>query len=125
MRRAARLAVPVVAGVLVAAGAYAVLDGGEEPTRPASAAPAASPGRAVFARMGCGSCHRLAVAGARGGQAPDLDARLPVYTAATLRAKIVDPGAGSPTPGAMPDDFDERMTEAELDALVAFLLEAR
>ena len=74
--------------------------------------------------MGCGGCHTLAAASAHGEIGPDLDARLPSHTAATLRAKILDP----PTSEAfaqMPTDFGERMSDAELDALVAFLLESR
>jgi cytochrome c oxidase subunit II len=81
-------------------------------------------GRAVFARMGCGSCHRLAAAGGHGQIGPDLDALLPGYGAASLRAKIVEPyPAGAPTyMPAMPRDFGARMSAGELDALVAFLL---
>ena len=45
--------------------------------------------------------------------------------AATLRAQILDPGATAPA-GAfatMPADFGERMSDAELDELVAVLLQ--
>ena len=75
--------------------------------------------------MGCGGCHRLAAARATGPIGPDLDERLPGHTAASLRAKIVDPGATAPGDAfaTMPGDFGERMTDAELDALVAFLLQ--
>lgn len=81
-------------------------------------------GRAAFARMGCGGCHRLAAGGGRGQVGPDLDALLPGYGAASLRAKIVEPyPAGEPTYiPAMPRDYGSRMSAGELDALVAFLL---
>lgn len=84
-----------------------------------------SAGRIVFARMGCGGCHRLAAGG--GSEidvGPDLDQLLPSYDAAPLRAKIVDPyPAGEPQSFAvMPRDFGSRMSATELDALVAFLL---
>lgn len=84
-------------------------------------------GRIVFARMGCGGCHRLAAGGGSGIEVgPDLDRALPDYDAASLRAKIVDPyPAGEPQGFAvMPRDFGRRMRATELDALVAFLLSA-
>jgi mono/diheme cytochrome c family protein len=98
--------------------------GGTASTPPAAAAALpgdARAGRAVFARMGCGSCHRLAAAGSSGQIGPPLDQVLPNHTAGSLRAKIVDPGGGS----VMPTDFARRMSAADLRALVAFLLAAR
>jgi mono/diheme cytochrome c family protein len=89
---------------------------------PAAALPGdARAGRAVFARMGCGSCHRLAAAGSSGQIGPPLDQVLDRHTAASLRAKITAPGGGS----IMPQDFARRMSPADLRALVAFLLAAR
>ena len=113
--------VPVLAGLVAAGVVLALLSagGGEQP-RAAASLPAAD-GRAVFARMGCGGCHRLAAARSRGHAGPDLDAVLGSYDAASLRRQIVDP---APSEGfaAMPTGFGERMTGAELSALVAFLL---
>jgi mono/diheme cytochrome c family protein len=71
--------------------------------------------------MGCGGCHHLAAANANGPIGPDLDARLPAHTRESLTAQILAPGAES----GMPTDFGERMSDAELEALVAFLLSAR
>jgi mono/diheme cytochrome c family protein len=88
------------------------------PAAPAGGAPA---GRAVFARMGCGSCHHLTAARSSGGFGPDLDRKLPNHTRASLRAKILAPGTGS----MMPPDFGARMSDAQLDALVTFLLAPR
>jgi len=77
--------------------------------------------RLVFAEMGCGSCHRLAAAGSNGPIGPSLDDALPRHTRASLLAKISDPGAGS----LMPGDFARRMSPAQLQALVTFLLATR
>jgi mono/diheme cytochrome c family protein len=75
--------------------------------------------------MGCGSCHRLTAGEGIGFVGPDLDTVLPNYDAAMLRAKITNPYPSGPT-----DSFEQmpafagRMSAAELDALVAFLLSA-
>ena len=114
-----RVAAPLLAGVVAAAAAFAVtasLD--DEATRAPRAADRPPEGRAVFTRMGCGSCHRLAAAGATGEIGPSLDERLPNHTRSSLRAVIVDP----PRSSQMPDDFGARLEAAELDALVTFLL---
>jgi hypothetical protein len=70
--------------------------------------------------MGCGSCHHLSAAGSAGDIGPDLDLKLPSHTRASLSAKILVPGVSS----LMPSDFGARMSDAELDALVTFLLAA-
>ena len=120
-------AVTVAAGLAaaVAASAVAVLttDGGAggkaPPQRPAGGTQ--STGAALFARMGCGGCHRLAAAGANGRFGPDLDRRLPAHTSESLAAQILSPRPGM----GMPTNFGERMSDAELHALVGFLLAAR
>jgi len=77
-------------------------------------------GRRVFAAMGCGSCHRLAAAGSTGTIGPDLDEELVGHDRESLVHSIVRaPGRSLAT---MPDDYRERLTDAELDALVSFLL---
>ena len=119
----AALAVAVLGAVLV--GVAAVTAGGGAGPDPA-VAPAAdrAPGLAVFAAQGCGSCHTFAPAGATGTMAPDLDASLDGKPAGFIRESIVDPAAAA-EPGwsgdTMPQDYEERMTPQELDALVAFL----
>ena len=90
------------------------------PDDPAPARATVDPGRAVYARLGCGSCHTLAATGSHGQIGPDLDARLAHHTAASLRHVVLEPPGG-----LMPDDFGARTTDAELDALVAFLLAGR
>ena len=146
MSAARRVWIPVAAGVAVAAAVFAVVllatsggSGGDErgasaqgpaPAPAAAAATGSAPtttgraaaaGRLVFAEMGCGSCHRLAAAGSSGPIGPSLDDVLPHHTRASLLAKIRDPGTGS----VMPGDFARRMSPAQLQALVAFLLAAR
>ena len=80
-------------------------------------------GRALFARMGCGSCHRFAAGEGIGFVGPDLDTVLPDYDAAMLRAKITNPyPSGPPEEFAQMPAYAGRMSAAELDALVAFLL---
>lgn len=112
---------PLIAAAVaavVAFGAVMLLSGDrDEPVRAASA----TPGLEVFNRMGCGSCHRLAAARATGPIGPSLDESLKSHTAASLKAKIVSPGEMS----MMPQDFGQRMSEADLDALVGFLLASR
>lgn len=115
----------VVAGLVVAGAVFAaVMLAGGEHERPIAAEAPAPTGQTVFAEMGCGSCHRLAAASSTGQIGPDLDERLRAHTRASLRQKIVDP-ASSQRYTTMPEDFDERMSDAELDALVDFLLAAR
>jgi mono/diheme cytochrome c family protein len=134
-----RNAVPFAAGVAAAVAAFAVVllttddDGngrapaGEQVAAPGPAAvPPEVPARhaagfAVFNRMGCGGCHRLAAAGSSGPIGPDLDARLPDHTRKSIRAAILSPPPLAP----MPANFGDRMDDAELDALVDFLLAVR
>lgn len=116
-RRSGRL-LPIAAAVAAAATVLAAWPGAERAPTPARAE--VPPGQAVFAKLGCGSCHRFTPAGATGELAPDLDERVRGHTETSLRAVILDP------PGQMmPDDFGRRTSDAELDALVAFLLSKR
>jgi mono/diheme cytochrome c family protein len=112
---------PLVAGLAVAAIAFAVLPGDRgstTTTTTAAAAASSSGGRDVFAKMGCGSCHTLKAAGSTGQIGPNLDEKLPNHTATSLHKAIVSPPVGS----IMPDNFATRMTPAELDALVSYLM---
>ena len=124
------LALPLAAGVAVAGLTLAVLAlsagiGGESATTTTRVAAGESQGgRALFARMGCASCHTLAAAGSTGQFGPNLDERLGAHTAASLEATILDP-PGSEGFSGMPQDFGKRMSHAELDTLVSFLLASR
>jgi mono/diheme cytochrome c family protein len=124
------------AGLAAAALAFAVvalgvgIHSGSEGDDDAAAADGASrsehrSGHAVFARMGCGSCHTLAAAGSRGQIGPNLDARLAHHTRASLIARITAPPSDPEGFSMMPTDFASRMDVRELDALVRFLLAAR
>jgi mono/diheme cytochrome c family protein len=123
------LGVAATVGTLVFAVARVAQEDEVRLARERAAATAASfgssaTGRALFARMACGSCHRLAAVGSQGGIGPDLDERLRDHTAKSLKATIVNPPSRSGFV-QMPGDFGERMTDRELDALVGFLLSAR
>jgi mono/diheme cytochrome c family protein len=82
-------------------------------------------GKAVFEAQGCGACHTFAPAGANGQVGPDLDTALKGKNAAFVRESIVDPNKeiakGFP-PNVMPQDFGQKLSDKQLNDLVAFLL---
>ena len=118
------------AGLAAAALAFAVvalgvgIQGGGDDPRASAARPEHDSGRAIFTRMGCGSCHTLAAAGSTGQMGPDLDGALERHTRATLIAQITAPASDGGV-SAMPTDFASRMNARELDTLVDFLLASR
>lgn len=124
--RAGLAGVLAAGAVLLALGgpARGVESGGDELTSAgAVAGDKTTAGRAVFARMGCGSCHKLAAGAGAGFVGPDLETVLPNYDAAMLREKITNPYPSGPSGEfAQMPDYSGRMSRAELDALVAFLL---
>jgi cytochrome c oxidase subunit II len=84
-------------------------------------------GAAVFAANGCGSCHTFKPANADGTVGPDLD-EIATPTAAFIRESIVDPNKEVEegfSPGIMPQDFGDKLSPDELDALVEYLLKAQ
>jgi cytochrome c oxidase subunit II len=84
-------------------------------------------GAAVFAANGCASCHTLKPANATGTVGPDLD-EIKTPTAAFIRQSIVDPNKEVEegfSPGIMPQDFGDKLSPDELDALVEYLLKAQ
>jgi cytochrome c oxidase subunit 2 len=97
--------------------------GGEE----AAGGGGGADGAALFASNGCGSCHTLSVANATGTVGPDLD-EVEKPTAAFIRQSIVDPNKEVEegfSPDIMPQDFGEKLSPDELDALVEYLLKAQ
>jgi mono/diheme cytochrome c family protein len=84
------------------------------------------PGGQVFANNGCGACHALAAAQSTGTVGPDLDEVIPGQDAKMLEESIVDPEA-RPTPGfpagVMPANYEEQISEEDLELLIEFLLE--
>jgi mono/diheme cytochrome c family protein len=90
--------------------------------------PAGDPaaGRAVFASSGCGSCHAFQAANAAGAVGPNLDESLGDKDAEYVERAIVDPNADVAQgyqPGIMPD-YEDQLSEEQVDDLVAFLLES-
>ena len=84
-------------------------------------------GKDIFDEQGCGTCHMLADAGSTAKVGPDLDKVLPGKDADFVRQSIVDPNAKIEEgyqPDLMPKDFDQKLSDAQLDALVKYLLEA-
>lgn len=84
-------------------------------------------GQGIFEAQGCGSCHTLSEAGSSAQVGPNLDTVLEGVDADYVRAAIVDPNeeiSEGFQPGVMPQDYDERIPEEDLDALVDYLLEA-
>ena len=85
-----------------------------------------SNGKKLFLTVGkCGSCHELKDAGSRGQIGPNLSSTLAGMPDGYIRESIVAPSkvaaAGYGT-GMMPEDYASRMTPAELDALVGFIV---
>jgi cytochrome c oxidase subunit 2 len=84
-------------------------------------------GAAVFADNGCASCHTLKPANATGTVGPDLD-KIDHPTSAFIRQSIVDPNkvvTKGFKPDIMPQDFGDKISPDELDALVEYLLKAQ
>jgi cytochrome c oxidase subunit II len=93
-------------------------------------------GRQVFNNSGCNACHALKDAGAAGAVGPKLDgigttaaAREPGVSAEEyIHQSIVKPNEfvaqGFPA-NVMPQDYGQRLAEADLDALVKYLAEMK
>lgn len=75
----------------------------------------------------CAACHQLTAAKSQEGIGPNLDEVLPGQTAEQIKASIVDPEAiitkGKPA-GVMPTNYGEVLSPAELEALVAYLVDS-
>jgi cytochrome c oxidase subunit 2 len=81
----------------------------------------------IFTSAGCSGCHTLAKAGATAKVGPDLG-KLGNVDANFIRTSIVDPNADVTkgyNPNIMPQDFKQKLSKEELDALVKYLLEAQ
>lgn len=100
---------------------------GEAPPAEAAGDPAA--GKDVFdsAEPACGSCHTLEAAGASQTLGPNLDEGLADKDAAFIRESIVNPDAEVAegfSDALMPEDYGEKLSDQELDDLVAFLVDS-
>jgi cytochrome c oxidase subunit II len=90
-------------------------------------------GLSLFTGNGCSGCHTLTAARANGKVGPDLDklvsyakqAKQPLAT--FVHESIVDPNAyiqpGYPK-SVMPQNFGQKLSKADLDALVTFLVQS-
>jgi len=103
----------------------------------AAAAPAdpRALGKQLYTQLGCNACHKLTDAGSVGLVGPGLDgiggraaSSVPGQSAEEyIRTSIVKPNAFI-TPNyqpVMPGDYGQRMSDAEVDALVQYLLEQK
>jgi cytochrome c oxidase subunit 2 len=78
----------------------------------------------VFDSQGCNGCHTFAAAGAKGTIGPNLDQALQGKDAAFIRESIVNPNAEITQgyqPNIMPQDFGQKLSDKQLNDLVAFL----
>jgi mono/diheme cytochrome c family protein len=120
---------------LVLALALASCGGGEE--EPASGemetalSQEAAAGKKLFVRQLCTACHTLAAVGSEGVAGPNLDQSLEGDDAAYIRESIVDPRAVldprfpktmMPTTGPKAPIPSRRITDEQVDQIVAFLL---
>jgi mono/diheme cytochrome c family protein len=99
----------------------------EDVTTEEDATASAAQGGELFASAGCTGCHTLADAGSTGTTGPDLDGALEGKDAAYIRTAIIDPNdtiAQSYPPDVMPQDYGTSFSPEEIDALVAYLVEA-
>ena len=121
--------------------ALALLAGGCGGGKGAAPESAKEAGKQVFLKAGCGTCHTFKAAGTTKVVGPNLDTVAATYDEAFIRKSIVDPAAytekigkepGSiegdrpyyatmPSFGADADTPDQRLTDRELDNVVAFL----
>lgn len=85
------------------------------------------PGAAVFTSNGCGGCHTLEASGTSANIGPNLDEVLAGQDDAMIKESIVDPekelsaGFGG---GIMPANYAETIPEADIDAMVTYLVES-
>jgi cytochrome c551/c552 len=101
--------------------------GATEPPPTETTAPAAGDaeaGQSVFTGQGCDGCHALDAVGASASVGPDLDESLQGKDAEYVRTAIVEPNtevAEGYAPNIMPQDYGDKLSEKQLDDLVALL----
>jgi mono/diheme cytochrome c family protein len=95
----------------------------EQPPPPAAEGDPAA-GKQIFTDQGCGGCHTFSAAGTDASLGPNLDEALEGKDAEFVRESIVDPDAEVASgfqAGIMPKDFGDKLSEKQLNDLVAFL----
>jgi len=129
----ARLLASLLVGLLALVVAGCGGGGGEKKeagTQPTTTTPAGGDlekGKQIFMAQGCGGCHALSAAGTNGTTGPNLDEVLKGKDAAFIRESIVKPDAQITegfAPGLMPKDYGQKLSDQELNDLVAFLLQS-
>jgi cytochrome c6 len=109
MRVPARRAVALsVSSGLAVAGLASACGGDQSPADPKTV----RAGARVFSQAGCGTCHTLSAAGARGQIGPNLDELAPDFDTV---ARQVRQGGGS-----MPA-FADRLSEDDIQAVAAYV----
>src|SRR5207244_245871 len=122
---------PVTGKDAEAVAAYVASVAGNPTAAPAGGGKiAATSGKDIFVAAGCSSCHTFGPAGSKGTVGPDLD-QLPAEAkragkplAAFTRESVVSPDAYLEPgfqKGVMPTDFAQKLSSAQIDALVKFL----
>jgi mono/diheme cytochrome c family protein len=102
-------------------GEYAGVPGAAPPKVPGG------PGAQVFANNGCGGCHTFAAANSGGVAGPNLDEALVGQSMAKVHESVVDPDkaiAPGFSAGVMPTNYEETLSDEELDQLVEFLVQS-
>jgi mono/diheme cytochrome c family protein len=100
----------------------------QPPPPPAAAEGDAAAGKAVFAAQACGGCHAYSAAGTNSSVGPDLDEALQGKDPEFVRESIVDPNkeiTSGYAPNIMPKDFGQKLSQKQLNDLVAFLLQSQ
>jgi mono/diheme cytochrome c family protein len=100
----------------------------QPPPPPAASAGDPAAGEAVFAAQGCGGCHAFSAAGTSASVGPDLDEALEGQDPELVSESIVDPNkeiASGYAPNIMPQDFGQKLSQKQLDDLVAFLQQSQ
>lgn len=118
----------LVGALVLAVALFGVGCGGGDEEAATEGAPAAQGdperGKDVFAAQGCGNCHTLAAAGSTATIGPNLDDALQGQSTDEIRESIVNPNAEIAEgfrSGVMPQDFGDKLSDQELNDLVAFL----
>jgi mono/diheme cytochrome c family protein len=100
----------------------------QPPPPPAAQAGDPAAGEAVFAAQGCGGCHTFSAAGTSASVGPDLDEALQGQDPEVVSEAIVDPNkeiTSGYAPNIMPQDFGQKLSQKQLDDLVAFLQQSQ
>ena len=100
----------------------------QPPPPPGAAEGDPAAGKTVFGSEGCGGCHTFSAAATTASVGPDLDEALQGKDAEFVHESIVDPNkeiTSGFAPNIMPQDFGQKLSQKQLDDLVAFLLQSQ